>query len=126
MERTLTPLNSYEDMKDVIESAGAWFIGSFMMEFVDNYEKFQDKKTKTEYIEYFLKEYDVVTSDFQQLRNRINVAIRIIESGMVEKAMEYVLERNDNNMDCAESKVNAQYLLDCLDRGESVLPVFED
>lgn len=126
MERTLTPLNSYEDMKDVIESAGAWFIGSFMMEFVDNYEKFQDKKTKTEYIEYFLKEYDVVTSDFQQLRNRINVAIRIIESGMVEKAMEYVLKRNDNNMDCAESKVNAQYLLDCLDRGESVLPVFED
>lgn len=126
MERTLTPLNSYEDMKDVIESAGAWFIGSFMMEFVDNYEKFQDKKTKTEYIEYFLKEYDVVTSDFQQLRNRINVAIRIIESGMVEKAMEYVLERNDNNMDCAESKVNAQYLLDCLDRGKSVLPVFED
>jgi len=73
-----------------------------------------------------IKVYDVVTSDFQQLRNRINVAIRIIESGMVEKAMEYVLERNDNNMDCAESKVNAQYLLDCLKRGESVLPEFED
>ena len=126
MERTLTPLNNYEDMKDVIESAGAWFIGSFMMEFVDNYEKFQDKKTKTEYIEYFLKEYDVVTSDFQQLRNRINVAIRIIESGIVEKAMEYVLERNDNNMYCSESKVNAQYLLDCLKSGKSVLPVFED
>lgn len=40
-------------MKDAIESAGAWFIGSFMLEFVDNYEKFQDKKTKTEHIEYF-------------------------------------------------------------------------
>lgn len=100
-------------MKDAIESAGAWFIGSFMLEFVENYEKFQDKKTKTEYIEYFLKEYDVVTTDINQLRNRINLAIRIIESGMVEAAMEYVINCNDNNMDCEESKVNARYLLEC-------------
>lgn len=28
MERTLTPLNIFSDMKDAIESAGAWFIGS--------------------------------------------------------------------------------------------------
>ena len=126
MEKTLKPLNNYEDMKDAIESAGAWFIGSFMLEFVDNYEKFQDKKTKTEYIEYFMKEYDSVTTDFNQLRNRINLAIRIIESGMVEQAMEYVLNCNDNNMDCKESKVNAQYLLDCLKSRESVLPVFEN
>lgn len=66
MEKTLKPLNNYEDMKDAIES------------------------------------------------------------GMVEQAMEYVLNCNDNNMDCKESKVNAQYLLDCLKSGESVLPVFED
>ena len=125
MERTLTPLNGYEDLQEAIKSAGAWFIGSFMMEFVDNYEKFQDKKTKTEYIEYFMKEYDVVTTDLNQLRNRINLAIRIIESGMVEQAMEYVLNCNDNNMDCQESKTNAQYLLDCLKSGESILPVFE-
>lgn len=126
MERTLTPLNNYSDLQDAIKSAGAWFIGSFMMEFVDNYEKFQDKKTKTEYIEYFMKEYDVVTTDFNQLRNRINLAIRIIESGMVVDAMEYVINCNDNSMDCEESKVNAQYLLDCLKSEESVLPVFED
>ena len=126
MERTLTPLNGYEDLQDTIKSAGAWFIGSFMMEFVDNYEKFQDKKTKTEFIEYFMKEYDVVTTDFNQLRNRINLAIRIIESGMVEQAMEYVLNCNDNNMGCEESKINAQYLLDCLESGESVLPVFDN
>lgn len=126
MERTLTPLNNYSDLQEAIKSAGAWFIGSFMMEFVDNYEKFQDKKTKTEYIEYFMKEYDVVTADFNQLRNRINLAIRIIESGMVVDAMEYVINCNDNNMDCEESKVNAQYLLECLKNGESVLPTFEE
>jgi len=126
MERTLTPLNNFADMKEAIEKAGAWFIGSFMLEFVDNYEKFQDKDTKAEYVEYFIKEYDVVTMDINQLRNRINLAIRIIESGMVEAAMEYVLSCSDNKMDCEESKVNAQYLLDCLKSGESVLPVFED
>jgi len=126
MERTLTPLNNFADMKEAIEKAGAWFIGSFMLEFVDNYEKFQDKDTKAEYVEYFIKEYDVVTTDINQLRNRINLAIRIIESGMVEEAMEYVLSCSDNKMDCEESKVNAQYLLDCLKSGESVLPVFED
>lgn len=126
MERTLTPLNIFSDMKDAIESAGAWFIGSFMLEFVDNYEKFQDKKTKTEHIEYFLKEYDVVMTDINQLRNRINLAIRIIESGIVESAMEYVINCNDNNMDCEESKVNARYLLECLKNGEIILPVFED
>lgn len=65
-------------------------------------------------------------TDINQLRNRINLAIRIIESGIVESAMEYVINCNDNNMDCEESKVNARYLLECLKNGEIILPVFED
>ncbi len=125
MEKTLTPLNNYKDLKEAIEKAGAWFIGSFMLEFVDNYEKFQDKASKSEYISYFMKEYSVVTDDINQLRNRINLAIRIIESGMVVEAMEYVINCNDTNMKCEESKVNAQFLLDCLKDGRSVLPVFD-
>ena len=32
-------------MKDVIESAWAWFIASFMLEFVDNYERVGIKKS---------------------------------------------------------------------------------
>ena len=126
MERTLTPLKNYEDMKEAIEKAGAWFVGSFMLEFVDNYEKFQDKATKKEYIEYFMKEYDVVTEDINQLRNRINLAIRIIESDMVVKAMEYVLNTNDEKLGCTEAKVNAKALLDFLEKGESKLPVFDN
>lgn len=73
-----------------------------------------------------MKEYGVVTTDFNQLRNRINLAIRISESGMVVNTMEYVINCNDNSMDCEESKVNAQYLLDRIKSGECVLPVFED
>ena len=126
MERTLTPLNNYADLKEAIEKAGAWFIGSFMLEFVENYDKFQDKKSKNEYIDYFMKEYDAVTSDYNQLRNRINLAIRIIESGMVKEAMEYVLNCNESKLNCNECKVNAKFLLDCLENGESKLPEFDN
>ena len=73
-----------------------------------------------------MKEYDVVATDRQQLNSRINLAIRIIESGMVVDAMEYVLNCSDKKIGCDESKVNAQFILDCLKSGESKLPVFED
>jgi len=126
MERTLKPLRNYADMKEAIEKAGAWFIGSFMMELIDNYEKFQERKTKTEYIHDFMEEYEIVTNNMSSLRTRINRAIQIIESGMVKEAMEYVLNCNDEKLGCEESKVNAKYLLRCLENGECVLPVFED
>ncbi len=124
MERTLKPLVGYEDMEWAIQKAGAWFIGSFMLEFVDNYEKFQDSVEKEKYIDYFYTEYDSVTNDRHQLANRINLAIRIIESGMVEDAMEYVLNTNDSKIGCDESKNNARCLLEALKSGESKLPVF--
>lgn len=124
MERTLTPLVGYKEMKWAIEKAGAWFIGSFMVEFVDSYEQFQSPNTKTKFLEYFMEEYDSVTDDMNQLRNRVNLAIRIIESGMVESAMEYVLNTNDEKIGCEESKTNAQFMLDRLKSGESKLPIF--
>ena len=126
MERTLTPLHGYEDMVWAIQKAGAWFIGSFMVEFVDSYEEFQDKKRKARFISNFMEDYDSVTDDIEQLRNRINLAIRIIESDMVEDAMEFVLNTNDFKLGCDESKTNAQFMLDRLKTGESKLPVFDE
>lgn len=126
MERTLTPLHGYEDMVWAIQKAGAWFIGSFMVEFVDSYEEFQDKTRKARFISNFMEEYDSVTDDIEQLRNRINLAIRIIESDMVEDAMEFVLNTNDFKLGCDESKTNAQFMLDRLKTGESKLPVFDE
>lgn len=125
MERTLKPLNGYKEMKWAIEKAGAWFIGSFMCELVDCYMEFQNKNSKTKFIEHFMEEYDGVTDDMNQLRNRINLAIRIIESGMVIDAMEYVLNTNDEKLGCSESKINAQFMIDRIRSGESKLPVFE-
>ena len=126
MERTLTPLHGYEDMVWAIQKAGAWFIGSFMVEFVDSYEEFQDKTRKARFISNFMEEYDSVTDDIEQLRNRINLAIRIIESDMVEDAMEFVLNTNDFKLGCDESKTNAQFMLDRLKTGESKLAVFDE
>ena len=125
MERTLKLLNGYKDMGWAIQKAGAWFIGSFMVEFVDSYEQFQNKNTKADFLDYFMKEYDVVTEDENQLRNRVNLAIRLIESGMVEDAMEYVLNTNDDKLGCDESKTNAKFMLERLKSGESKLPMFE-
>lgn len=126
MERTLTPLVGYKEMKWAIEKAGEWFIGSYMIEFVDSYEKLQNSNSKTKFLEYFMKEYSCVTSDMKQLRNRVNLAIRIIESGMVEETMEYILNTNDEKIGCEESKINAQFMLDRLKSGESRLPVSND
>jgi hypothetical protein len=50
--------------------------------------------------------------------------IRIIESGLVIKAMEVVLAANDKKVGCDESKNNAQYLLDKINKREIILPVF--
>ena len=125
MERTLKPLNGYKDMEWAIQKAGAWFIGSFMVEFVDSYEQFQEKNKKADFLAYFMKEYDTVTDDENQLRNRVNLIIRLIESGMVKDAMEYVLNTNNDKLGCDESKTNAQFMLDRLKSGESKLPVFE-
>lgn len=125
MERTLKPLEGYRDMVWAIQKAGAWFIGSFMIEFVESYEKFQDRNSKSDFIDYFMKEYGGITEDENQLRNRINIAIRIIESGMVEDAMKYVLEANDSKIGCEESKVNARFMLERLKLGKSKLPVFD-
>jgi len=125
MERTLKLLNGYKDMEWAIQKAGAWFIGSFMVEFVDSYEQFQNKNTKADFLDYFMKEYDVVTEDENQLRNRVNLAIRLIESSMVEDAMEYVLNTNDDKLGCDESKTNAKFMLERLKSGESKLPMFE-
>lgn len=37
MHRKLTPIKNYAEMVDAIESAGAWFIGSFMVEILDEF-----------------------------------------------------------------------------------------
>ena len=125
MYRTLTPIED-RHLELEINHAGAWFIGSFMVEFVDHYEEFQKKHTKEQFIDYFYNEYYRNIGTKKDLRNRVNIAIRIIESGLVSDAMHHVLATNDSKIGCEESKINARLMLDCLKDGSSVLPEFYD
>lgn len=124
-EKTRKEISSYAELDRAIKSAGAWFIGSFMVEFVDEFDKLADKEKKKDFIEYFYKEYYEGLGDKKELIDKINIAIRIIESEMVEEAMKYVLDCNDKKIGCDMSKTNAILLMERLADGSSILPEFE-
>ena len=91
-----------------------------------DFDKLQDKQTKTEYIKELYKECDSWARDEYDMRNKINVLIRIIESNMVVQAMEYVLKANSRKLDIPDIKENAQLVLTHLETDKLKLPVFED
>ena len=124
-EKKLTPIRNYAELDMAMQSAGSWFIGSFMVEFVDSFDCFSTKEKKNQFIDYFYNEYCNDYETKAQLRNQINIAIRIIESGLVEEAMRYVINTNDLKIGCDESKTNARFMLERLADGSSVLPEFE-
>ena len=111
-------IKNYFELKDVCRSAGLWYIGSFMMEFLDNREMWENKDTKQQFIAYMHNKYEGTDRDFLGTRTRVNCIIRIIESGYVKDALKLVLQANDNKLGCDESKINAQFLLDAFERGE--------
>lgn len=124
MKPTLKTIESYADMEDLIQSSEVWFVGSFMIEILNNYSKLRNKESKKEFIKNFQNSYVSLTSE-KRTRNRINCVIRIIESNMVKKAMEYVLNTNDKKIGCEESKNNAKYILEKIKSNELELPSFE-
>ena len=110
---------NYFELKDVCRSAGLWFVGSFMMEFLERREMWADSKRKPEFIAYMYYEFmNGIDSDITGTRTRVNCVIRIIESKMVKDALELVLEANDEKLDCPESKINAQETLDNIKAGK--------
>lgn len=126
MERTTVLLENDRDLKDVIRSATVGFVGCFMGCIIHDYEKLRDKESKANYIKELYKECDSWAKDEYDMRNRVNILIRIIESGMVVEAMEYVLKANNRKLDIPEPKENARLVLDALKNGKLVLPEFDD
>jgi hypothetical protein len=125
MKPVLTKINNYGELLNIIRSAGAWFVGAFIIEIIDNYEKTRDRKKKREFIEYFHERY-CETMDGKQLRDRINCLIRIVESNMIVDALKYVTDTaNPEKIGCKEAVENAQILLNKVKNGEVILPVFE-
>lgn len=126
MERTTVLLKNDDDLKDVIRTATVGFVGCFMGCIIHDFEKLQDKTSKTTYIRELYKECDSWARDEYDMRNKVNILIRIIESNMVEQAMEYVLSANSRKLDIPDIKENARLVLEYLESGKLILPTFED
>lgn len=125
MKPVLTKIINYGELKEIIRSAGAWFIGAFIIEVIDNYEKTRKSKTKREFIDSFHEEY-CQWIESKQLRDRINCLIRIIESNMVVDALEYITDiANADKIDCDEAIENARILLNQIKNQEVILPLFD-
>lgn len=107
-------INNYFELKNVCRSAGLWYVGSFMYEFLEKRDEWQSSDTKEEFIKYMFKEYGAGDNDISGTRIRVNCIIRIIESGYVVDALNMVLQANDDKLGCAESKINAQWTLDAI------------
>ncbi len=126
MERTTVLLKNDDDLKDVIRTATVGFVGCFMGCIIRDFEKLQDKTSKTTYIRELYKECDSWARDEYDMRNKVNILIRIIESNMVEQAMEYVLSANSRKLDIPDIKENARLVLEYLESGKLILPTFEE
>lgn len=110
-------ISNYFELKDVCRSAGLWYVGSFMIEFIRRREQWENEDTKADFIEYMYKEYDT-DSDLSGTRTRVNAIIRIIESGYVKEALEMVINADPFKLGCEQSRENAKYVLEKMDSGE--------
>ena len=110
-------IKNYSELCRVCKSVGLWYVGSFMIEFIIKKHLWENPETKHQFITYMLGEYDFGDS-LSSTRTRINGMIRIVESRMVEKALEMVINANKIKLGCEESRVNAEYCLELLDSGK--------
>ena len=110
-------IESYSQLIDVCRSAGLWYVGSYIGEFLRN-DKWRSPDTKEEFIKYMYKEYGAGDRDISGTRTRVNCLIRIVESGYVIDALNLVLEANDSKLGCYQSKINARSTLDLIETGK--------
>ena len=91
---TLPPITAVEELKTEVDRAGAWFFAEFMEELADNYEQFRTKELKNQYLDYFYNCYFAGRGTRKELREKLDIAIRIIESGLTSEALKYAVEKD--------------------------------
>ena len=113
-------IKNHFELKDVCRKATSYFVGSFMLEMIMRRTEWENPDTKTVFIESFHKEYFAWDEKctVAKTRNKVNLVIRIIESRMVEDALQYVIDSNDLKMDIPEAKENAVETLACIKSGK--------
>ena len=106
------------ELRKVLRNARLWFVGSFMNEFIDKREMWENPETKGKFIEYIYNEYCCGIEDISTTIASINAVIRIVESDMVVQALNLVLKSKRVDDECSESKINAKWTLDMINNGE--------
>lgn len=112
-----------EQMKRKIQTAGMWFTGAFMGEFLHNYSRINNDSKKTaDFIKYMHKEYGVnLDYEFDSTKTKCYAVLSVIRAGCVLDALEYVINSNDKKVG-ADAKENAIALLNKISSNEIMLP----
>lgn len=114
---------NYKKMVDKINTAGAWFAGSFMLEFLVRYDEWNgDVDKRVDFIKSIHSEYGEANDyDIETTKTKCYALMAIINEGKVEDALMYVLETNDNKI-VEGAKENARETLIAIDEGRIKLP----
>ena len=96
--RKLELITGPEQLAAAIESAGASFIGLYMAEFVESFDCFSTKDKKNQYMDYFYNCCFAGHGTKKELREKLDITIRIIESGLTAEALEYVANFDSPNI----------------------------
>lgn len=106
------------DLRDACRSAGVWYVGSFMIEYLMRKEEWMDPDRKQEFIKSMHEKYKGIDEDITGTRTRANAMIRIIEAGKVKEALDLVIQSNGRKLGCADSKEYARQLLEKIETGQ--------
>ena len=123
-ERKFEKITGPKQLAAAVKNADAGFIGLYMAEFVESFDCFATKDKKNQYMDYFYNDHFAGCGTKKDLQEKVNTAIRIIESGLVKEAMEYVMGACEGSECEAEAKTAAKDLLESLESGAVKLPEF--
>lgn len=114
---------TYSEMGRKIQTAGTWFVGSFMGEILLHYlECCDDVEKKLSFIEYMHKEYgEALEYTYDTTKTKCYAVFSIIKEQKVVEALDYVLQSNDKKV-FDGGKENAQAVLDSIRDGKYKLP----
>ena len=114
---------TYAQMERKIRTAGSWFVGAFMGEFLAKYPQYsEDSSSRVSFIQYIHREYgENLDYSYESTKTKCYALISIIENHVVLEALEYVINSNENKVG-ADAIENAIELADAISKGIVALP----
>ena len=114
---------TYSQMVRKIRTAGTWFVGTFMGEFIIKHSQYNvDTASKVAFIQYIHKEYgETLGYSFESTKTKCYALMSIIEHRKVVEAMEFVINSNEKKVG-ADAIESAAELIDAIVKNKVILP----